>query len=200
MSASNDIDGMGVFQRALKRMGDIVGATFLLILFSPFFLFLYIIYKVTGCGSVFYTQERIGMHGKPFKIYKFRTMITDAESEGTPMLEQQDDARLLKYGKFMRRHHIDELPQLLNVLKGDMSFVGYRPERRFFIDQIMERNPDYKLLFVSRPGITSEATVKNGYTDTMEKMLRRLDYDLNYLRTRTLLTDWRIIFETFWAL
>ena len=196
MSASKNIDGMNALQRVLKRIGDVVGAVVLLVLFSPFFLFLFFVYKLTGCGEVFYKQERIGRYGQPFQIYKFRTMVANAESEGVPMLEQQDDARLLKYGKFMRSHHIDEVPQLLNVLKGDMSFVGYRPERRYFIDQIMMHNPDYELLFVSRPGVTSLATIRNGYTDTMEKMLRRLDYDLDYLRHRSLLLDWKIIFET----
>ncbi len=196
MSTSNNIDGMNAFQRALKRLGDIVGALFLLILSSPLFIVFIIVYKLTGSGPAFYTQERIGLHGRPFQIYKFRTMIVNAESEDVPMLEQQDDVRLLKYGKLMRSHHIDELPQLLNVLKGDMSFVGYRPERRYFIDRIMEQNKDYELLFVSRPGVTSLATIRNGYTDTMEKMLRRLDYDLDYLRHRSLLLDWKIIFET----
>ena len=196
MSEPNNIDGMNALQRALKRVGDVVGAMILLVLFFPFCLILFIIYKLTGCGDVLYRQERIGLHGRPFQIYKFRTMITNAESDGVPMLEKQDDARLLKYGKFMRSHHIDEIPQLLNVLKGDMSFVGYRPERRYFIDKIMEHNPDYSLLFVSRPGVTSLATIRNGYTDTMEKMLRRLDYDLDYLRHRSLLLDWKIIIET----
>jgi len=196
MVTSGNIDGMNALQRALKRAGDVTGAAVLLVVFFPFFLILFFVYKLTGCGQVFYSQERIGLHGQPFLIYKFRTMVKDAECEGTPMLEQEDDVRLLKYGKFMRGHHIDELPQLLNVLKGDMSFVGYRPERRYFIDQIMKHRPDYELLFVSRPGVTSLATIRNGYTDTMEKMLRRLDYDLDYLRHRSLLLDWKIIFET----
>ena len=196
MATSSNIDGMNALQRALKRVGDVLGAAMLLVLLFPLFLILYLIYKVTGCGQVFYSQERIGLHGQPFQIYKFRTMVANAECEGFPMLEQQDDARLLKYGKFMRGHHIDELPQLLNVLRGDMSFVGYRPERRYFIDQIMELRPDYELLFVSRPGVTSLATIRNGYTDTMEKMIRRLDYDLDYLRHRSLLLDWKIILET----
>ncbi|MBQ9641908.1 MAG: sugar transferase [Bacteroidaceae bacterium] len=200
MSETNNIDGMNAFQRALKRMGDILGAAVLLALFLPFFILLIIIYKVTGGGPAFYTQERIGLHGKPFQIYKFRTMVVNAEKEDVPVLEQPDDVRLLKYGKFMRSHHIDELPQLLNVLRGDMSFVGYRPERRYFIDKIMEVNRDYELLFVSRPGVTSLATIRNGYTDTLDKMLRRLDYDLDYLRHRSLLLDWKIIFETVFSI
>jgi len=177
-------------------MGDFLGAAFLIVLLSPLFLVIYLVYKLTGCGEVIYSQERIGLGGKPFKIYKFRTMVQEAECDGVPMLETPDDVRLLKYGKWMRTKHIDELPQLFNVLKGDMSFVGYRPERQYFINQIMEHNSDYKLLFVSRPGVTSMATVYNGYTDTIDKMLKRLDLDLEYLRTRTLLLDLKIIFDT----
>lgn len=196
MSSSVNIDRMSAFERALKRFGDFMGAAILLILFSPVFLIIYIIYKCTGCGDVIYSQERIGLEGKPFKIYKFRTMIHEAEVDGVPALETADDSRLMKYGKFMRSKHIDELPQLLNVLKGDMSFVGYRPERQYFINQIMAKNPDYQLLYVSRPGVTSMATVYNGYTDTIDKMLVRLDMDLDYLRHRTLLLDWIIIIRT----
>lgn len=196
MVPSENIDRMNAFERALKRMFDFLGSAVLLILLSPCFLIIYAIYKITGCGNVFYKQERIGLGGKPFYIYKFRTMVKEAECDGHPMLEQPDDSRLLKYGKLMRTKHIDELPQLLNVLKGDMSFVGYRPERQYFIDQIMQYNPNYALLFVSRPGVTSSATIYNGYTDNMDKMLKRLDYDLDYLRHRTLLLDLKIIIET----
>lgn len=196
MSSSENIDRMSAFERALKRFGDFTGAAILLVILSPFFLIIFLVYKFSGCGDVIYSQERIGMGGKPFKIYKFRTMVQEAEVDGVPALETADDSRLMKYGKFMRSKHIDELPQLLNVLKGDMSFVGYRPERQYFIDQIMEKNPDYRLLYVSRPGVTSMATVYNGYTDTIDKMLVRLDMDLDYLRHRTLLLDWKIIIST----
>lgn len=196
MTSSKNIDRMNAFERALKRIGDFLGAAFLIILLSPLFLLIFLIYKLTGCGEVIYSQERIGLCGKPFNIYKFRTMVHEAECDGVPMLETPDDSRLLKYGKWMRTKHIDELPQLFNVLKGDMSFVGYRPERQYFIDQIMKHNPNYELLFVSRPGVTSMATVYNGYTDTIDKMLKRLELDLEYLRNRTLLLDLKIIFET----
>ena len=196
MSTSKNIDRMNAFERALKRIGDFLGAAFLIILLSPLLLLIFIVYKLTGCGEVIYSQERIGLGGKPFKIYKFRTMIQEAECDGIPILESPDDNRLLKYGKWMRTKHIDELPQLFNVLKGDMSFVGYRPERQYFIDQIMKQNPDYELLFVSRPGVTSIATVYNGYTDTIDKMLKRLELDLEYLRNRTLLLDLKILFYT----
>lgn len=196
MVTSKNIDRMNAFERALKRIGDFLGAAFLIILLSPLLVLIFIVYKLTGCGEVIYSQERIGLGGKPFKIYKFRTMIQEAECDGIPILESPDDNRLLKYGKWMRTKHIDELPQLFNVLKGDMSFVGYRPERQYFIEQIMTQNPDYELLFVSRPGVTSMATVYNGYTDTIDKMLKRLELDLEYLRNRTLLLDLKIIFYT----
>lgn len=190
------IDNMNAMQRALKRVGDVLGSLIGLILTSPIFLVIYIAQRWEGKGPVIFSQERLGKGGMPFKIYKFRTMIVGAEEDDCPQLAQRNDSRLTQVGKFLREHHLDELPQLWNVLKGDMSFVGYRPERKFYIDQIMQVNPDYKLLFCSRPGVTSYATVHNGYTDTMEKMLRRLDMDLDYLRTRTLALDLGIIFET----
>lgn len=191
-----NIDGMNGCERSLKRAGDIVGAMFLLIVLSPVFLYIYIRQRMSASGPVIYSQERIGKGGKPFKIYKFRTMVVDAEKDGIPQLEQEDDPRLTEFGKTLRRHHLDELPQIWNVLKGDMSFVGYRPERQFFIDKIMEKNPDYQLLYISAPGVTSQATIENGYTDTLDKMLKRLDMDLDYLRNRSLWLDAKIIFKT----
>lgn len=191
----NNIDGMNGVERFLKRAVDLLGAASGMLILSPVFLFIYLRLKFDGEGPVIYSQERIGKKGKPFRIYKFRTMVVNAEEEGIALACEGDD-RLTKTGKFLREHHLDELPQLWNVFIGDMSFVGYRPERQYFIDRIMERNPDYKLLYVSRPGVTSYATLYNGYTDTMEKMLRRLDYDLEYLRRRSLLLDLKIIANT----
>ena len=191
-----DIDGMNGFERALKRGGDFLFALNLLIILSPVFLVIFLIQKISSPGPAIYSQERIGKGGKPFMIYKFRTMVVDAEKDGTPLLEQSDDPRLTTFGKSLRRRHLDELPQIWNVLKGDMSFVGYRPERKFFIDQIMEINPDYQLLYLTSPGVTSMATVHNGYTDTMDKMLKRLEMDLEYLRHRSLLLDIKIILQT----
>jgi lipopolysaccharide/colanic/teichoic acid biosynthesis glycosyltransferase len=187
---------MNVTGRTMKRMGDIIGSMILIILLSPLFFILYIMQKCFNPGPAIYSQERIGKGGKPFKIYKFRTMTVDAEFDGIPKLESENDNRLTPLGRKLRAHHIDELPQLWNVLCGDMSFVGYRPERQYFIDKIMAENADYALLFCSRPGVTSLATIENGYTDTMDKMLRRLDMDLEYLRTRTLWMDLRIIIKT----
>lgn len=191
-----NIDGMNGFERALKRVGDVMGSLFLLIVLSPVFLYIYIRQMCNASRPVIYSQERIGKGGKPFRIYKFRTMVVDAEKDGVPQLEQEDDPRLTEFGKVLRKRHLDELPQIWNVLRGDMSFVGYRPERQFFIDQIMERNPDYQLLYQTAPGVTSIATIENGYTDTMEKMLKRLDMDLDYLRRRSLALDLRIICKT----
>ena len=192
----NNIDGMNGVQRALKRTGDCLGALGGLLFLSPVFLVIYLIQKIEGEDPVIYKQERIGKGGKPFNILKFRTMKVSAEKEGIPQLAQIDDNRLTKVGKFLREHHLDELPQLWNVFVGEMSFVGYRPERKYFIDKIIEHNPDYVLLYVSRPGVTSNATLYNAYTDTLEKMLRRLDMDLDYLRNRSIMLDFKIILVT----
>lgn len=193
---TDSIDGMNGLERGVKRIGDVVGAVLLMVILSPLFFLIYVKQRLCSSGPVIYSQERIGKGGKPFRIYKFRTMVVDAEKDGKPMLEQSDDPRLTTFGKYLRKRHLDELPQIWNVLKGDMSFVGYRPERQYFIDKIMEQNPDYQLLYQTYPGITSMATIENGYTDTMEKMLKRLDMDLDYVRNRNLLLDAEIIVKT----
>jgi len=196
VATKDNIDAMSSFERCLKRIGDFLGALLGLIVLSPVFLIIYILQKKEGEGPVIYSQERIGKNAKPFRIYKFRTMKVDSEKEGVPVLAQEDDERLTDLGRFLRAHHLDELPQLWNVLIGDMSFVGYRPERKYFIDMIRKENPDYDLLFCSRPGVTSYATLYNGYTNTMDKMLQRLSMDLDYLRKRSLGLDLKIIFDT----
>lgn len=189
-------DGMNAFERFIKRLFDIV-CSFLGILFlSPVYIIVYVVMSCKDRGPVIFKQERIGYKGKPFKIYKYRTMCLESEEDGEPKLAQKGDERLTPVGKFLREHHLDELPQLWNVLKGDMSFVGPRPERKYFIDKIMEHNPNYKYLYLVRPGITSYATVYNGYTDTFEKMLKRLEMDLEYLQKRSLLLDIKIIVTT----
>ena len=188
---------MNAFEKEVKRLFDFLTAFVCLILFSPLFLICYIVIKRGHDGPVIYKQERIGRFGRPFYIYKFRSMIVDAEKEGAELLQQEDDPRLTNTGKFLRDHHLDELPQFWNVLVGDMSFVGPRPERKYFIDQIMQHDPRYECLYQIRPGITSMATIYNGYTDTMEKMLKRLDMDLDYLRHRSWWLDLKIIFLTF---
>ena len=188
---------MNNIQRIVKRTVDVIISAITLVVFSPLFLYCYIIIKKEDGGPAIFSQERIGLHGKPFYIYKFRSMRTDAEKNGQALFSHESDNRLTKAGKFLREHHLDELPQLWNVLKGDMSFVGTRPERKFYIDQIMKHNPDYVKLYQIRPGVTSYATLYNGYTDTMEKMLRRLDLDLYYLDHNSLLFDMKILWMTF---
>ena len=188
---------MNNIQRIVKRTVDIIISAITLVVFSPLFLYCYLIIKKEDGGPAIFSQERIGFHGKPFYIYKFRSMKTDAEKDGPALFCHESHDRLTKAGKFLREHHLDELPQLWNVLKGDMSFIGPRPERKFYIDQIMEHNPDYVKLYQIRPGVTSYATLYNGYTDTMEKMLRRLDLDLYYLDHNSLLFDMKILWMTF---
>ena len=189
-------DGMNVVERMIKRLFDFFCSFFGLVVLSPVFLVVYISLRLQNDGSVIFKQERIGYKGKPFNIYKFRTMRTDSESNGKPQLATKGDERLTKVGKFLREHHLDELPQLYNVFIGDMSFVGPRPERQYFIDKIKEKNPDYDYLYLVRPGVTSMATIYNGYTDTIEKMLVRLEMDLDYLQNRSLWLDLKIIVTT----
>lgn len=190
-------DGMSLFERILKRLFDFICSFIALIILSPVFLVVAMVLLLQGDGSVLFKQERVGYKGRTFNILKFRTMRAESESDGKPRLAQVNDERLTKVGKFLREHHLDELPQLVNVLKGDMSFVGPRPERSYFIEKIRKENPNYDYLFLIRPGLTSMATLYNGYTDTMEKMLTRLDMDLEYLQKRSLWLDIKLIFTTF---
>ena len=188
-------DGMNSFERNVKRVGDCIIASILMMLFSPLFLVCYIAVKREDGGPVIFKQERIGRFGRPFYIYKFRSMRLDAEKKGPALYAGGKDKRLTKIGKFLREHHLDELPQLWNVFCGDMSFIGPRPERKFYIDKIMERDPRYRFLYQIRPGVTSYATLYNGYTDTIEKMLRRLRYDLFYLQHRSWWLDFKILIK-----
>lgn len=182
----------------MKRALDFILAAICLVLFSPLMLFCAVAIKREDGLPIIYRQERIGLHGKPFLIYKFRTMRMDAEEGGIPrLLEEPNDPRLTKVGRILRRHHLDELPQLWNVFKGDMAFIGPRPERKYYIDQILQHDPRYVYLYQIRPGVTSYATLYNGYTDTMEKMLKRLDLDLYYLEHRSWWFDAKILVKTF---
>lgn len=181
----------------MKRLFDLICVFFASIVFMPFIIVVYIAIKLEDGGPAIFRQERIGKGGKPFMLYKFRSMKVDAEKGGKPQLwGGEEDERLTKVGKFIRNHHLDELPQFWNIWKGDMSFVGYRPERQYFIDKIMAENPDYAKLYAMRPGVFSEATLYNGYTDTMEKMLKRLEMDLEYVQKQNLWLDITIIFKT----
>ena len=189
------IDAMTGFERLVKRVVDFVVSLCCLIVFSPVMLIVYLVILVSG-GAPIYSQERIGRGGKPFTIYKFRTMSRDAEKDGILRTEDERKGQMTRLGRFLCDHHLDELPQFFNVLIGDMSLVGPRPERKFFIDQIMEHNPNYVHIYKMRPGLTSMATLYNGYTHTMEKMLVRLDMDLEYLTTRSLWGDFVILGKT----
>lgn len=186
----------GMTGRFVKRFSDIVLACFSLLLFSPLCLVIYFAIRLEDGGPAIFSQQRVGYRGKTFTLYKFRSMRVDAEGDGTPALCRCNDDRLTRVGRFIREHHLDEFPQLWNVLRGDMSFVGPRPERRYFVDQIRAINPDYELLYQLRPGLFSAATLYNGYTDTMEKMLERLRMDLDYLENRSLWLDFKIIVVT----
>ena len=193
-------DGMTSFEKNVKRGLDMIISAICLILFSPAFLIIAIAIKKEDGGPVIYKQERIGRFGRPFYIYKFRSMRTDAESMGPALYSGEEDPRLTKVGRFIRAHHLDELPQLYNVLCGEMAFIGPRPERKYFIDKIMEVDKRYYFLFQIRPGVTSYATLYNGYTDTLEKMIKRLDYDIYYLRNRSWWFDAKILGMTFMSI
>lgn len=193
-------DAMSPAMCRVKRCLDVIASVLGMIVFSPLFLIIYLAVKLEGGKTVIFRQERIGYKGKPFTLYKFRSMQESAEADGKPALCQKGDKRLTTVGRFLREHHLDELPQLWNVLKGEMSFVGPRPERKFYVDQIKAINPDYELLYKLRPGLFSAATLYNGYTDTMEKMLIRLRMDLEYLSTRSLWLDTKIIFLTVYSI
>lgn len=190
-------DGMSSLGKAIKRGADFFLSALLIIIFSPLAVVCALAVKMEDGGPVFYRQQRVGLNGKLFNILKFRSMHVDAEHDGARFCSGCDDPRLTRVGTFLRAHHLDELPQLLNVFVGDMSFVGYRPERPCFIARIIEENPRYDFLYQIRPGVTSYATLYNGYTDTFEKMLTRLDLDLYYLRHHSIGFDMKVLFLTF---
>lgn len=183
----------------MKRVLDFIIAAVCLVVFAPLFLICIVAIWLEDGAPTIFRQERIGLHGKPFYIYKFRSMTRDAEKDGPQLLLEGalNDPRLTRVGRFLRAHHLDELPQLWNVVRGDMAFIGYRPERKFYIDQIMERDPRYEQLYAIRPGVTSYATLYNGYTDTIEKMLCRLELDLYYLEHQSLWFDFTVLIKTF---
>ena len=186
---------MPVWQQVAKRLFDIVASILVIILLSPVYIFTAIMVKRSSPGPVFYKQERIGQHGEPFNMLKFRSMYVNAEDMG-PQLSTDDDPRITKWGKFMRKVRLDEIPQFFTVLGGKMSIVGYRPERQYYIDQIVQKAPHYRMLLKIKPGITSWGEVKFGYASTVDEMVERLKYDILYIENMNLAVDIKILIYT----
>ncbi len=186
---------MPTWQRFTKRVFDISFSLFVLCFLSPIYLITAIGVKLSSKGPILYSHERIGMHGKPFTIYKFRSMYANAEN-GRPQLSSVNDDRITPFGKFMRQFRLDEIPQFYNVLIGEMSVVGPRPERQFFIDQIIITAPHYRHLQKVQPGITSWGQVKFGYAENVEQMIARLKYDIIYIENMSLALDFKILIYT----
>lgn len=183
------------WEKVVKRIMDIGVSIIALIILSPVIIYLMIRVRSSSQGPIFYGQERVGLGGRPFKIFKFRTMYIDAENTG-PQLSHEHDPRVTPIGRILRKYRLDEIPQFFNVLKGDMSLVGPRPERRFYIDQIMKEAPHYKHLLKVRPGITSWGMVKYGYASNLQQMIQRLKFDILYIENMSLSLDFKIIFYT----
>ncbi|HSM47186.1 MAG TPA: exopolysaccharide biosynthesis polyprenyl glycosylphosphotransferase, partial [Draconibacterium sp.] len=183
------------WQENTKRLLDVTLSLVASVILLPVFIALAIIIKSTSKGPIFYKQERIGRFGKPFCIYKLRSMVAGAEN-GTPALSSENDERITKIGKFMRKTHLDEIPQFYNVIIGDMSLVGPRPERQYYIDQIVKKAPHYTHLHKLRPGITSWGQVRYGYASDVDEMLERLPYDMMYLKNISLYIDFKILIYT----
>ena len=190
-----NVETMPVWQQTLKRLMDVLVSIVSIILLLPLYLAMAIAVKVSSPGPIFFLQERIGRNGKAFNIVKFRTMFVDAEKLG-PQLSSANDPRITPIGKYMRKLRLDEFPQFYNVLIGDMSLVGPRPERQFYIDQIIQIEPQYLHLTKVRPGITSWGQVKYGYAENVDQMLQRMKFDLLYLKNRTLALDMKIMLYT----
>jgi len=189
-------DLMPVWQVTVKRAFDIVVSAIAMIILIPAYVFTAIGVKMSSPGPIIFSQERVGLHGKPFKMHKFRSMYSDAEKQGTPQLSSKTDSRITPFGRFLRKVRLDEIPQFYSVLKGQMSIVGPRPERKYFIEKISERAPHYKLLHKIKPGITSWGQVKFGYAENVDEMIERLKYDILYLENMSLAMDMKILIWT----
>jgi lipopolysaccharide/colanic/teichoic acid biosynthesis glycosyltransferase len=182
-------------QQRSKRLIDLLMSAAALVVLSPLLLFIAFRTLLSSRGGIIYSQERIGYQGKPFIIYKFRSMVADAEKDG-PALSSDHDSRVTRWGRIMRKWRLDELPQLWNILKGDMSLVGPRPERKVYIDQVIQKAPAYRYLLCARPGLTSRGMVEFGYASDIDAMVKRMEYDLAYIENASLLLDFRIMIHT----
>ena len=180
----------------LKRAFDVITSFTGLVILSPLMAVIALMVRCSSKGPVLYSQERVGLYGLPFRIYKFRTMIDHAEANGVPQVTADNDPRITPIGHWLRKYRLDELPQLWNILKGEMAIVGPRPERPYFVEQIMKEAPYYCLLYKVRPGLTSWGPIRVGYTDTMAKMIERLNADIVYVENMSLLLDLKILFFT----
>jgi len=183
------------WQRVIKRAIDIFVSSLVLVLLSPLYLIAALKVKWSSPGPVFYKQQRIGLYGKPFWIYKFRSMVLNAEDNG-PALSSEHDPRITRWGKVMRKWRIDEIPQFFNIIRGDMSLVGPRPERKYYIDIISQTNPHYKFLHKVKPGLSSWGMVKFGYAQNTQEMIERMKYDLLYIKNCSLVLDFKIMIYT----
>jgi exopolysaccharide biosynthesis polyprenyl glycosylphosphotransferase len=188
-------DSMPAWQQSVKRLIDVVVSIIAMILLIPLYVFTALGVILSSRGPILYSQERIGLGGRPFKMHKFRSMYSDAEKAG-PQLSSEDDPRITPFGKFIRKVRLDEIPQFFTVLKGDMSLVGPRPERQYYIDQIVKRAPHYRLLLKVKPGITSWGQVKYGYASNVDEMIERLKYDILYIENMSLAMDVKILIYT----
>jgi exopolysaccharide biosynthesis polyprenyl glycosylphosphotransferase len=186
---------MPAWQMFLKRFIDVFASIIAMFILLPFYILVAIGVKLSSKGPVFYSHERIGLHGKPFRMYKFRSMYTNAEDSG-PQLSSKNDKRITTFGRFLRKVRLDETPQFYNVLKGNMSLVGPRPERKYFIDLIVQKAPHYKILHKVKPGITSWGQVKYGYAETVDQMIERLKFDVLYIENMSLAVDFKILIYT----
>jgi lipopolysaccharide/colanic/teichoic acid biosynthesis glycosyltransferase len=195
ISDAGTVKSLSVWQSVVKQVFDYLFSFLFLLIVSPLLILLILLIKLTGKGPAIYTQDRIGINGEPFSIFKIRTMAYDSEGK-EPLLSGDQNDRITRIGRVLRKYRIDEIPNFLNVLTGDMSIVGPRPERRFFIDQIVKQAPQYTQLQKIKPGITSWGQVRFGYASSVDEMIRRLEYDLYYVKHRSLIFDLKILLQT----